>query len=69
MKFPYPLEAWWLRRKEQKSGYFELPQHMTCRDPQHEPPTHILIPNGMGYRHVCPQCGRETILTPSETGL
>lgn len=33
-----------------------------CLDPSHPPPTHLYIPPGQQYRHVCPRCGCETIL-------
>ena len=28
-----------------------------CPDPRHAFPTHIWIPIGYGYTHVCPTCG------------
>lgn len=33
-----------------------------CLDPSHNPPTHISIPFGKQYRHVCPTCGFVAIL-------
>jgi predicted RNA-binding Zn-ribbon protein involved in translation (DUF1610 family) len=55
-----------------ESGFFDLPEmpayehkRAVCFDPSHEAPTHLHIPAGKGYRHVCPSCGREVILYPS----
>ncbi len=33
-----------------------------CRDMGHNPPSHIVIPHGMQYRHVCPGCGQEAVI-------
>lgn len=50
-----------------KSGFFDLPDHdKKCNHPEHEPPSHICIPTGKGYRHICPSCGKETILIPPQ---
>jgi len=35
-----------------------------CKDPEHNPPTHLVIPRGKIYRHVCPSCGREVVVRP-----
>lgn len=40
------------------SGFFKLPNWHTCTHPQHAFPTHLHIPQGEGYRHVCPECGQ-----------
>jgi len=45
-----------------KSGFFPLEQPSFCGHPEHEPPTHLYIPQGQGYRHVCPFCGKEQVL-------
>ena len=49
-------------RKKKKSGFFDLPVQEICTHSEHNPPTHLHIPPGKGYRHFCPQCGKETIL-------
>jgi len=36
-----------------------------CHNPSHYPPTHLYIPAGQQYRHVCPGCGEETIVQAS----
>lgn len=50
-----------------KGGFFNLPKRYACRDPEHHAPTHIHIPAGKGYRHVCPTCGAvQTIVSLKE---
>lgn len=34
----------------------------SCNNIEHNPPSHIAIPQGQQYRHVCPGCGKEFIL-------
>lgn len=34
-----------------------------CSDPQHSPPTHIVITTAVKW--VCPSCGRSVILRPN----
>lgn len=55
--------------KDKKSGFFDLPHQNTCKDLGHKPPTHIHIPQGKGYRHVCPKCGKITDLIPQQITL
>lgn len=38
-----------------------------CQHPEHNPPTHLYIPAGKRYRHICPGCGQEAIINPSFT--
>ena len=33
-----------------------------CTDPEHNPPSHIVLPNGV-YEHTCPRCGKVTTFT------
>lgn len=33
-----------------------------CHDVRHNPPSHMVIPYGMQYRHVCPGCGHEFVV-------
>lgn len=49
-------------KNEDKSGFFDLPKDKTCKNPQHNPPEFIYIPQGKGYRHVCPGCGKITTM-------
>lgn len=55
-----------LNKSEKKGGFFDLPQDTICKDKSHEPPTHIHIPQGKGYRHICPSCGKVTDLIPPQ---
>ena len=32
-------------------------RYENCNHPSHNPPTHLYIPFGKRYRHVCPACG------------
>lgn len=54
---------------EEKGGFFDLPNILTCRHPEHNPPQHIHIPNGKGYRHICPGCRKVTDLIPQQITL
>jgi len=56
-------------RHEKKGGFFELPKEKKCNHLNHEPPQHIYIPQGKGYRHVCPACGAESVLIPPQISL
>lgn len=56
-------------KNNKKSGFFDLSKTEFCKHPEHNPPTHIHIPQGQGYRHICPNCGKETILIPPQISL
>lgn len=51
------------------SGFFDLPTKNECKDKEHNPPSMILIPQGKGYRHVCPSCGKVSIVIPQQISL
>lgn len=55
-----------LNKSEKQGGFFDLPKDARCKDKSHEPPTHIYIPQGKGYRHICPSCGKVTDLIPPQ---
>lgn len=55
--------------KDIKGGFFPLPKDKTCRNPEHQPPSHIHIPQGEGYRHVCPGCGNVIDIIPQQVTL
>jgi hypothetical protein len=42
---------------------------MLCKHPEHEPPSHICIPQGKVYVHECPACGATTRLMPPQHTL
>ncbi len=53
-----------------RSGFEPLPESMKmCRHPQHGPPSHLYIPPDQQYRHVCPSCGKEFVLTPTNISM
>lgn len=54
---------------EKRGGFFDLPKEKTCKHPEHKPPMHIYIPQGKGYRHVCPACGDESVIIPQQIYL
>jgi predicted RNA-binding Zn-ribbon protein involved in translation (DUF1610 family) len=52
-------------KEKRKSGFEDENIWWTgliCRHRQHDPPMHIAITSGKIYRHICPGCGRETVL-------
>lgn len=51
---------------DKKGGFFDLPKVNTCKDHSHNPPSHIYIPQGKGYKHVCPSCGAESTIIPQQ---
>ena len=55
-----------ITKPEKQGGFFDLPKDTRCKDKSHKPPTHIYIPQGKGYRHVCPSCGKVTDLIPPQ---
>ncbi len=42
---------------------FKLDEPNKCLDPSHNFPSHLHIPQGHGYRHVCPKCGEVKVAT------
>jgi hypothetical protein len=61
---PFPV-----RENGGKGGFFDLPKTEQCRHPEHRPPSHLVIPQGKGYKHVCPACGKVTVLLPPQVSL
>ena len=49
-----------------KDGFFDLEETKVCNHPAHMPPSHIHIPQGKGYRHICPSCGKVSVLIPHQ---
>lgn len=35
-----------------------------CQHKEHKPPSHLVIPEGKIYRHICPACGVQVVLRP-----
>lgn len=36
-----------------------------CRDVHHQPPMHLYIPPGEKHVHICPSCGKRTVMMGS----
>ena len=53
-----------------KSGFEDDPCYIKpCSNIEHDPPTHMVIPEGKIYRHVCPGCAKTVILRPPNVRL
>jgi hypothetical protein len=67
---PRHAEYYTLRDKKQESGFEDIEgfpvKPFTCGDFSHAPPTHLHIPAGKRYRHVCPGCGMTTYVYSAE---
>lgn len=57
------------KQDESKSGFFDLPKSDYCQHPQHDPPRHLHIPKGKGYKHICPRCGKQQTIIPQQITL
>lgn len=55
-------------KQKDESGFFDLPGNK-CTHPGHEPPTHLHIPQGKGYKHVCPGCGNTKVLVAPQVSF
>ncbi len=49
-----------------KSGFEDDPIGKPCPHPSHNPPTHMVIPHGKLYRHICPECGYECVIRSNQ---
>ena len=45
-----------------KSGFEPDMRSGYCRHAEHLPPSHLHIPEGKQYRHVCPACRAQFVL-------
>ena len=52
-----------------KSGFEPDPRPKVCTDPNHGPPTMLVVPLGQRYRHVCQRCGATSYLYPTAAML
>jgi hypothetical protein len=52
-----------------KEGFFDLPKITVCKDPEHYPPSHMVVPQGKGYKHVCPSCKNVSVIIPPQISL
>lgn len=51
---------------QKHSGFIDLEEISFCNHPQHNPPTHIVVPKGKAYYHYCPACGSKTVIYSRE---
>lgn len=56
-------------QNEKKGGFYDLENEKICRHPDHTPPSHLYIPFGKGYKHVCPSCNKVFNITPLQITL
>lgn len=55
---------------QKRGGMEPIPAHeKPCNSQEHSPPTHLCIPAGMQYRHICPACGAEYVMCGSEVSF
>lgn len=47
---------------ESTNTWYPEKEQLPCINFEHNPPTHLYIPPGQTYRHVCPGCGQETVI-------
>ncbi len=52
----------WAFDKRKRGGFEPVERIRGCRSMDHNPPSHLYIPAGQQYRHICSGCGRETVL-------
>jgi len=52
-----------------KGGFEDIPAQERCLNREHEPPSHMVIPAGKQYRHVCPGCGKVAVMRAPVTFL
>lgn len=52
------------KKNDRKGGFEDIPVQERCLNPSHQPPSHMVIPAGKQYRHICPGCGFEIVMRP-----
>lgn len=55
-----------IANEEERSHFEDLETAPKCNHPEHEPPTHLYIPRGKKYIHICPGCRRRIELIPPQ---
>jgi len=55
-----------IANEEERSHFEDLETTPKCNHPEHEPPTHLHIPLGKKYIHICPGCRRRIELIPPQ---
>lgn len=54
------------KQSKEQSGFEDDMTPKRCLHPEHQPPSHLFIPQGKVYRHVCPSCGFVMRIKPVE---
>ena len=52
--------------EKEKSHFEDIEPYVMCTHPSHNPPTHLHIPQGKRYVHICPSCGNKQIIQPQQ---
>lgn len=47
---------------KEKSHFEDIPKQEICKDLSHNLPSHMVIPYGKQYVHICPTCGKRSVL-------
>lgn len=57
-------------KPKKQGGFFDLPKTDSnignCKSNEHNPPSHLHIPQGKGFKHICPACGKQTVIIPPQ---
>lgn len=52
--------------EKERSHFEDIEKDVTCKDPGHNIPSHLHIPQGKRYVHICPACGQRSVLQPPQ---
>ena len=55
--------------KKEESHFEDIEPIRMCKHPSHNPPTHLHIPQGKRYVHICPGCNAKMTLQPPQITL
>jgi hypothetical protein len=65
----FGIQAQLNKPSDKESGFFDLKAERHCESPAHNAPKLLHIPQGKGYRHVCPQCGHVQEIIPMQVSF
>ena len=52
--------------KDEESHFEDIEETKMCSHVGHNPPTHLHIPQGKRYIHICPGCKSRMVIQPSQ---
>lgn len=52
--------------EKERSHFEDIEKIETCKHPEHNPPSHLYIPQGKRYVHICPSCGNREVIAPPQ---